>query len=366
MQTIIKGRNSYQHLYKLIKEHNIKRFMLVCDNAYPLLPVKDYIDKLNVPYIIFNQFKSNPLYEDVCKGIELFEDNKCDSIIAIGGGSAIDVAKSIKLFFGMDKSKNYLNQNLFNNNVLLIAIPTTAGTGSESTKYAVIYYQGEKKSITHDSLIPRYTLLDYRLLTTLPAYQKKCTMLDAFCQGIESYWSINANHQSKRYSAKAIKLIVKYSNSYMNNLGIGQKKIMLAANYSGRAINITQTTAPHAMSYKLTSIYKLPHGHAVAICLPKVWKFMDDNINHCIHPKGPIFLSKLFKRLSKLFKCKTIAQAMTYFEDLLMQLDIKAPIEDDENTLNLLANSVNIVRLKNNPINLTYIDLKKLYKMILS
>lgn len=365
-QTIIKGERSYYNLAKILNKHQINNFLLVCDSAYQFLPIKQYINKLNINYVVFDQFTSNPLYEDVCKGVDLFNQNQCDAIVAVGGGSAIDTAKCIKLFCSMDTNSNYLNQAFEDNNLLFIAIPTTAGTGSESTKYSVIYYKGEKQSITHESLIPLYAILDHSLLRTLPIYQKKCTMLDALCQGIESFWSINSNFKSRKYSARAIKLILKYIDPYLANSQDGLKKIMLAANYSGRAINITQTTAPHAMSYKLTSLFQLPHGHAVAVCLPKVWRFMNDNLEKSVHPKGNHYLLKLFKKLAKLFGVNTIDQAIIQFEKLLISLDINAPKNKDYETIELLTNSVNITRLKNNPVKLSQDDLKYLYEKILS
>ena len=365
-QTIFRGKKSYYRLEKILSKHCIKNFMLVCDSAYHFLSIKDYLNNLNIKFVIFDQFTSNPLYEDVCKGVDLFNQNQCDAIMAIGGGSAIDTAKCIKLFCKMDKKTEYLKQDFADNGILFIAIPTTAGTGSESTKYSVIYYNGEKQSITHDSIIPQYAILDHSLLYTLPVYQKKCTILDALCQGIESFWSINANFKSRHYSIRAIKLILKYMKQYLTNSDINLKKIMLAANYSGKAINITQTTAPHAMSYKLTSLFQLPHGHAVAVCLPKVWKFMIDNLEKCVHPKGSSYLLKLLEKLSKLFKTKKIDHSIDQFENLLISLDIKAPKTNDEDIIKLLVDSVNVTRLKNNPIKLSQIDLHQLYKKILS
>ena len=78
-----------------------------------------------------------------------------------------------------------------------LAMPTTAGTGSEATRYAVIYYDGKKQSVTHDSVVPDVAILEPKVLKTLPLYQKKCTMMDALCQGIESWWSMNSTDESK-------------------------------------------------------------------------------------------------------------------------------------------------------------------------
>jgi alcohol dehydrogenase class IV len=134
----------------IIKELKIKKYLLVCGKSIGLLPIGDYLDNICVPYVKFSDFTPNPLYEDVFKGVDLFNGEKCDGIIAIGGGSAIDVAKCIKLFSPMNKEINYLKQGYKDSGTPLIAIPTTAGTGSKSTRFAVIYYKGEKQSVTHN------------------------------------------------------------------------------------------------------------------------------------------------------------------------------------------------------------------------
>ena len=188
-QHICKGLQSIE---TALKEVSSKRYMLVHDPSFHHLPVKDYVK----PDVVFDDFTSNPLYEQVCKGVELFNAHHCDAIIAVGGGSTIDVAKCIKLYCKMDPTMNYLQQEYRDSGVPLIAIPTTAGTGSESTRYAVIYYEGKKQSVTHESIIPTYAILEPRLLKTLPLYQKKCTMLDAMCQCIESLWSVNSTDES--------------------------------------------------------------------------------------------------------------------------------------------------------------------------
>ena len=247
------------------------KVLLVCDSSFPFINIKDEVERMEMPFVKFDQFMSNPLYEDVCKGVDLFNSEHCDTILAVGGGSSIDVAKCIKLYYKMHKDTLYLEQEYTDTGVKLIAIPTTAGTGSESTRYAVIYYDGKKQSVTHDSIIPDVAILEPNVLKTLPLYQKKCTMLDALCQGIESWWSINSTDDSKQYSKIAVETIIRWWREYIfENTDNSAEQIMLAANYAGRAICITQTTAPHAFSYKITSLYGLPHGHAVAVCLPEI------------------------------------------------------------------------------------------------
>ena len=133
MQIIYSG---IKHLSEALKES--KKVFLVCDSSFPFLNIKEDIEGIALPYTIFDDFTPNPLYEDVCQGIKLFNAKGCDTIIAVGGGSSIDVAKCIKLYCKMSDDRLYLEQEYKDTGVKLIAIPTTAGTGSESTRYAVI------------------------------------------------------------------------------------------------------------------------------------------------------------------------------------------------------------------------------------
>ncbi len=361
MQRILIG---YKSIETALKEIASRRYMLVCDSSFPFLPIKD----LFKTDVVFNKFTSNPLYEQVCKGVEVFNDHHCDSIVAVGGGSTIDVAKCIKLYCKLNPEKSYLQQECFDSGVPLIAVPTTAGTGSESTRYAVIYFAGKKQSVTHESIVPNYAILEPMLLKTLPLYQKKCTMLDALCQGIESWWSVNSTEESRQYSQTAVKMIVAHWRDYISdNTYAAAAGIMEAANYAGRAINITQTTAPHAMSYKITSMFGLPHGHAVAICLPEVWDYMEDHLDQCIDDRGGVYLKQVFVNIAQELDCLSVQDAIQKFRDILMELQIGGiSSNDQENDIDILVKSVNPIRLKNNPVRLHESVIRNIYRQLLN
>lgn len=108
--------------------------------------------------------------------------------------------------------------------------------------------------------------MDASVLKTLPDYQKKATMCDALCHAIESFWSVNSTDKSKEYSMAAIQNVMKHMDGYLANTDEGNAGMLLAANTAGKAINITQTTAGHAMCYKLTSMFSSAHGHAAILC----------------------------------------------------------------------------------------------------
>lgn len=372
MQQIIEGIDK---LPGILKETGCRKLFLVIDSSYPFLNIKDAVETLPVgEKVKFSDFTPNPVYEQVCKGIELLKSSRCDAILAVGGGSAIDVAKCIKLAVLSEAGNAALIPPLVLQRVPLegselpfIAIPTTAGTGSESTHNAVMYYQGAKQTVTNDGILPDYAILEPSVLKTLPLYQKKCTMMDALCQGIESWWCINSNDESREYARKAVEgIIARWRKYIFDNSEEAARQVMLAANYGGRAINITATTAPHAFSYKITSLYGLPHGHAVALGLPEIWSFMLQHTDRCIDPRGEVYMLSVFNDISRALGADTPEAAIAVFRRMMQELDLQNPVSSDRaRDLDILSASVNPIRLKNNPVELDASSIRSLYEVII-
>ena len=372
MQQIING---IANLPNILKEVGCKKLFLVIDSSYSFLNIKDAIETLPVEEKVnFSDFTPNPLFEQVCKGVDLFKSSHCDTILAVGGGSAIDVAKCIKLAVLAEDGNAAIIPPLVSKRIPIdgskipfIAIPTTAGTGSESTHNAVMYYEGAKQTVTNDGVLPDYAVLEPSVLKTLPLYQKKCTMMDALCQGIESWWSVNSTEESYEYSRKTVELIMSNWHKYIfENDEEAASQIMLAANYSGRAINITQTTAAHAMSYKITSLYKLPHGHAVAVCLPEIWEYMIEHLEKCIDVRGQDYLTDIFTKIAKAMGCESPTLSISKFRKMMKDMELLNPISSNKKgDLIVLSTSVNPVRLKNNPVELDTQSILYLYDKIL-
>ena len=353
-QTIENTDNYISILSKYINKN--ENIFVVCGNSLKE-SISNRLKKINDNITMFSDFTSNPKYEDIKKGIELFKIAHCNKIISIGGGSTIDVAKCIKLFSTLDNEQDFLDCKFKFNNIIHIAIPTTSGTGSESTSIAVIYYNGKKLSIDHGSILPQVAILDYNFLITLADYQKKSTVLDSLCQAIESYWSNGSNNESKQYAIKCINLILENYKAYLNNDITSLKNVLLASNYSGKAINISRTTAPHSMSYKITSLYNISHGHAVALCLIPCWNLLYNK------SKSDEELKKILDSLAKILKQKSIVDSINYIASIINELDMpKITIKD--NDIDNLVNSVNVERMSNNPIVFNKNELYELYKSI--
>lgn len=321
---------------------------------------------------VFDDFTANPKYEDIMKGVALFRRSNCRKIIAVGGGSTLDVAKCIKLFSALDREEDFFDKHFNYSTVPLIAVPTTAGTGSESTQIAVIYVHGEKQSIDHASILPDVALLDAGFLRILPEYQKKTTMMDALCQAIESFWAIGATQESKMYATTCIQQIMENHGQYLaahetgkkdtSDATIWEKKMLLAANYSGRAIHISRTTAPHSMSYKLTTLYGISHGHAVALSLIPCWKLLHKK--SYTDEKLAEVLMALAKVLLPEKSMPDISESISLVENLISTLELPG-IRVKPEDLEELVNSVNLERMSNNPVCFTKEELYQLYRQFI-
>lgn len=371
-QRIITPGEHYKGLDAWIRETGCQRIFLVCDESIQFQrELNDHLDEMNkqdVEIIRFHDFQPNPLYESVQNGVYLFREKKCDVIIAVGGGSALDVAKCVKLYSnlpGDGENGSWLLAEYIPNNIPFLAIPTTAGTGSEATRYAVIYYDGKKQSVTSESFIPGTVLMDANTLITLPLYQKKATMMDAFCHAIESFWSVNSTEESKEYSRAAIQGVMEYMEGYLANTEEGRTGMLLAANTAGKAINITQTTAGHAMCYKITSLFGSAHGHAAILCDRVLFPWMVENVDKCVDPRGSEYLKKTFEEIGQALGCKNAREGaqrlVEIFETLGLELPAATASQFEE-----LTTSVNPVRLKNHPIALDTETIDMLYHRILN
>lgn len=366
-QIILTSEDDYNDITKYIRERHVQKVFLVCGRSMDRMDIGKYWQRLSegndVEVVRFSDYKPNPEYESVQKGVVLFRQEKCDMIVAVGGGSALDVAKCIKLFSNMDQDRNYLEQVIVPNNIPFLVMPTTAGTGSEATRFAVIYYAGEKQSVSDYSCIPDAVLFDPSCLRSLPLYHKKSAMMDALCHSMESMWSVNATDGSMDYSEAAIRSIISCYQDYLNGDERAADEMLYAANIAGKAINITQTTAGHAMCYKLTGLYGFAHGHAAVLCVSVLFPFMTDHLDYCTDPRGTSHLEMAFKRITKAFGCGSFSECSGKLTDMIDSLGLEKPLIGDEN-LDILVRTVNPVRLKNNPVALGSEDIKLLYKKI--
>jgi len=307
-------------------------------------------------------FHTNPRVEDVTHLLEQIDNKESyQAIIAVGGGSVIDTAKLLKAFLGnplsLDEYLGGEDHRKLNTAALpLIAVPSTAGSGSEATRFAVVYKNKEKYSVEHDGLLPDLSVVIPSLLKSVPTKIAAASGMDGLCQGIESYWSIHSTDQSRKLAAEAIGLAWNWIEKAVRDRSSEALDYMAKASHlAGRAINITKTTAPHAVSYPMTSYFGITHGHAVGLLTARFLPFNEGVTEEdCLDARGQQWVKERLREISALLGADTVddaAQALTQkikrigLEISLNQLGIIT--EEDIETI--VTHGLNPERVKNNP-----------------
>lgn len=355
-QVVHIGEESIKQLQQLIVDLNPGSIFIVRGKqSYESSGAKSVLENCiqsGCRIVEFSDFSQNPIIEDLYKGLEFIEHSKSDLIIGIGGGSVLDMAKLIRFchsYSGEPTGNAFTKQKEL---IPLIAIPTTAGTGSEATQFSVLYKEKVKYSLEHNEVLPDYAIIYPPFTYNNPKYLTACSGFDALAQGIEAFWSVNATEESDEYALKAIELLFSNLplavNSPTNEI---RKKMIEGSYWAGKAINIAKTTAPHAFSYPFTSFYGIPHGHAVALTFPFFVRF------NVMNESAYFILSKKNKLLQ-------LINSEAKFSNKLMKNYIKKIGLDFEKAIDFdfysVVSNVNLNRLKNNPINFTEQDLKDL------
>ncbi len=236
-----------------------------------------------IEQVLYSDVNPEPDTYDVERGSRICRKENCDCILAVGGGSAIDVGKSIAvLSTNSGAIRDYFGEREYENEPLpVIAVPTTCGTGSEVTRFAVIVdREGRtKKTISSEKIIPKMSILDSDLLQTLPQKLVMATGMDAFSHSAESFLSARADHISKLFAKDSLKLLKKFlPEAYREPDNVNaRERIFLASLLAGFSINRTGTIVVHGMGYSLTIKRNIHHGTANAILLPYVFEYLKEN-----------------------------------------------------------------------------------------
>ncbi|MGL5720946.1 MAG: phosphonoacetaldehyde reductase [Brevinema sp.] len=316
-------------------------------------------------FFYYSDISPNPKATEVEQALEKITQ-PYDLIIAFGGGSVIDFAKLFKV-----ASDNFCSikqcfqiKDQLKNKTPLIVIPTTFGTGSEATQFAVVYIDGEKHSLDSKTLLPDYAFVDPMLSLQSPPYLKACSAMDAFAQAIESFWSVHATQESDRLSLNALQLLHRYVIDCVQTPQIAvAEHIAQASHWAGEAINITRTTISHALSYKITSLYGIPHGHAVALTLPKVFfHHLQATPQSLQDPKSFEQFSQKMETLKKSLQITSLEEVIPYFTNLYNAIGLEYRINHLNITdIEAIVDSVNQERLKNSPVIFTKKEMMDLF-----
>lgn len=279
---MIKGEHALLDLVDVLKEKHLTHYMIVTTPGFikrgTLQSFFEALTQNDIQYSIFHDVKPDPEISDVEKLKEMFiKDDGCQALIAIGGGSAIDCSKAALACVQMKNLdvKTVLHTGRVSKQLpLLIAVPTTAGTGSEVTAGAVITdpIKKRKYALSHLFLIPKYAVLDSSLLTSLPAKMTAYSGMDALTHAIEAYINCFNNRKTNEYALCAIKSIFQYLvPSFEDGLNMQYRLELLEASYNaGVAISNNYVGYVHAIAHGIGGMYHLQHGMINAIILPIV------------------------------------------------------------------------------------------------
>lgn len=371
------GPNAIAHLENILAELSAKKIFLVTGKtSYAKSGAREYITQMPNHYKIetFCDFDTNPKIEDLNRGIAKFDTTESDIVIAIGGGSVIDMAKMINFFacnkldpeIYITKKKAHVEKGR-----PLVAIPTTAGSGSEATRFAVLYIDQKKFSVTHSYILPTVAIVDPRFTMSLSPSITALSGMDAISQAIESYWSVNSSNESKSFAKKTISLGLKNLATAVNApTEMSRSAMSEAAYFAGKAINITQTTAPHAVSYPLTSFFGIPHGHAVGLTLSSFLVYNSQvTPNDLLDHRGHGYVKDVTGEIAVLIGASNVAEAKQRIDELMKEIGLETKlnllgINSEEDFELIVANGFNPDRVKNNPRMLTEKNLRAILQGI--
>ena len=352
---IIAGRNCLVKNSKMLRKYGTQCLIVTGFKSSKLNgSLEDSILALeneNIKFTIFDKVEENPSLETIEKAYRDNLDKNIDFILAVGGGSAIDAAKAMAILFKNQISAKEILSLKDLEGIPVIAVPTTAGTGSETTPYSILtlHEEGTKRNIGQ-SIFPQIAFLDARYTLNMPYTITTSTAADVFTHLTEGYLNTNANLISDTLAEKGLQLFGECLNSLrLKDCSIEvREKLLLASSLAGMVISQTGTGLPHSMGYPLTYEKGLPHGIANAILYP-----------------GYLRIFKNTEKLQKLLALIRVDSIDALSEALIEILDFHISLTDKEIKKYVEGILSNEKKLKNHPERVTRDDLVFIYKSIL-
>ena len=289
--------NSCSGITEIFRKKKLKSALIVTDkgivNNGIVDPVISVLKENNIPYALYDETQPNPTVSNVENAFALYRANKCDCLIAIGGGSSMDCAKAVgtratypKKSLGQKKGVMRILRKL----PTLIAIPTTAGTGSEVTPVAIVTdsEKQHKYALMSFPLIPHYAVLDATLTYSLPPHLTATTGMDALVHAVEAYIGRSTTRETRRYALEATKLIFENIEvAYSDGTNHAARENMLHAAYkAGIVLSKSYVGYVHAIAHSLGGKYGTPHGLANAVIAPYILKAYGETAHKKLHRLG--------------------------------------------------------------------------------
>lgn len=328
------GVNHIQKLPEIIKHYNYKNVLICTDKGLADSGALDRLEAIlkdrEIKYDVFTEVQPDPTIRIVKKVKQIFIDKNCDAIIGFGGGSSIDTAKGVSISVANPGDLNQFEgkNKIPNKGPDVIAIPTTAGTGSEVTHATVLKDEDRKykMGILSEHLHPKVAILDPILLTTVPKGLATMTGMDALSHAIESYTSNQAQPITEALGLHAIELIGKNLRPFAadrTNVEAAAN-MMLASTIAGVAFIWGRVAAVHALSHPLGGRYNIPHGLANSMLLPVVMKY---NVSSNFR-KFKNIAALLGENVEGLTLREAAGKSVTAVEDLIADLEIPTTLKE--------------------------------------
>ncbi len=272
---VIFGADALSGGEAVIKELGKKAFIVtgkIITKSGILKILTDHLEEWSLGYEIFNDITGEPTVEMIEAGVKAYQEGNCDFLIAIGGGSPLDSAKAIAAMTVLPGSiADYLGKEIKGEFPPTVLIPTTAGTGSEATKFTIITdtQKNIKMLLKGDDLLPRVAILDSSLTISAPPAITAATGMDALTHAVESYTSRKGNTLTDSYAISAIRRIFRYlPKAYANGSDrLAREELLIAAYEAGVCINNASVTLVHGMSRPIGALFHVPHGISNAMLI---------------------------------------------------------------------------------------------------
>ncbi len=371
------GPGARKELPGVIARLGFKKAMIVTDKGliqYGVAKmVSDVLDEAGIPYEIYSEVKPNPTVTNVQMGVEAFKQSGADSLVAIGGGSAMDTAKGIGIIITNPEFADVVSLEgvapTKHKSVPIIALPTTAGTAAETTiNYVIIDEEKQKKMVCVDpNDIPCCSIVDAELMYSLPKGTTAATGLDALTHAIEGYITKAAWEMSDMFEIEAIRMINKYLRTavFEPTNPVGRNGMAVAQYIAGMAFSNVGLGVVHGMAHPMGSLFDIPHGVANALLLPTIMEF-----------NAPVCLDK-YVEIAKamdayregMTKEEAAEAACKAVRDLAIEVGIPQHLTEigikEEDIPALAEQAITDVCTPGNPREVTKEDIIALYKKVL-
>ena len=368
--TVWVGENRVNDLSEACKDLDIKRPLFVTDKDLVNLPFIKKIISENLKkfdhFEIFSNFTGNPVGENVDQGVKEFKKRKCDGVIAIGGGSALDVGKAIAFMSGQNRPiwdfedvGDFWKRANEKNIAPIIAIPTTAGTGSETGRASAIINKktGIKKIIFHPKILPSIVILDPILTIDLPPRLTAATGMDALAHNLEAYCAPNYHPMAEGIALEGMKLIKdSLIVAFNDGKNISARQNLLAASSMGSTAFQKGLGAIHSLSHPVNAQFNIHHGLSNAIFMPYVLTFNRTSIE-----------KKIISICDYLDLEKSFGSFLKWILELRNDLNIPNKLSDVLDCKNLDLDQLSLMAFEDpstsgNPKKISKDDLKSIYQ----